>query len=59
MKYEANLSGKPAMIIEADSSHEAQAIATKRFRIKRTVYVRRIDEERGNAGGVQLACENP
>lgn len=58
MKYLAVLD-RTEMIIEANSSYEAQAIAKKRFRTKRTVYVRRIDEERGNASGVQLACENP
>jgi len=58
MKYLAVL-GRKEMSIEANSSHEAQAIATKRFQTKKTVYVCRIDEERGNAGGVQLACENP
>ena len=58
MKYEAHLTGKNPIIVEAPSSWEAQAIATKLFRTKRTVYVCRIDEEKGNASGVQLACEN-
>lgn len=58
MKYEAHLSGKPALIVKAPSEWEAQKIATKLFKTKRTVYVCHIDEEKGNAQGVQLACMN-
>lgn len=58
MKYEAHLSGKPALIVEAPSEWEAQKIATKLFKTKRTVYVCHIDEEKGFTQGVQPACMN-
>lgn len=58
MKYKAHLSGKPVLIVEANSEWEAQKTASKLFKTKRTVYVCHIDEKKGFAGGVQLACCN-
>lgn len=63
MKFHAILATKlkghfKTINVEATNATEAQRIATKLFKTKRTVYVCHIDEEKGNASGIQLTCEN-